>query len=265
MSLEALMRRMLATAFVTAVLLVTTVPVSTITNGQPDNNRHPYVGLAIQFIPSMPGFVFLCSGSALSSTVFLTAAHCFDETLPVFVAFDSAPPFTIAQGAFHRHPDWCLGCGSGVPGFDTHDVAVITFETPLNIVAPFALLPAVGSVETLPMKTNIDVVGYGVKGFEHGGGKPTQVIDFTRRSAVSQLIQSNGRLSAEFLKLTLNPAQGKGGPCFGDSGGPNLLGGSDVVLGVTNFGINDNCTGVGYSSRIDLPDILKFINGFMNQ
>ena len=96
MSLEDLMRRMLATAFVTAVLLVTTVPVR-LSRTASSNNRHPYVGLAIQSIPSMPGFAFLCSGSALSSTVFLTAAHCFDETLPVFVALDSAPPFTVAQ------------------------------------------------------------------------------------------------------------------------------------------------------------------------
>ena len=52
-----------------------------ITNGQPDGNGHPYVGIAIQFIPDQPGFVTLCSGAALSSTVFLTAAHCFDPNL----------------------------------------------------------------------------------------------------------------------------------------------------------------------------------------
>jgi hypothetical protein len=78
--------------------------------------------------------------------------------------------------------------------------------------------------------------------------------------APSLLIQSNNRQSTEFLKLSANPAQGKGGTCFGDSGGPNLLGGTNIVLGVNSYVTNGNCSGVTYSQRVDLPDILQFIN-----
>jgi hypothetical protein len=89
-----------------------------------------------------------------------------------------------------------------------------------------------------------------------GGGPPQPVITLTRRFAPSDLIQSNNRSSAEFIKLSANPGAGKRGTCFGDSGGPDVLGGTDIVLAVNSFVTNGNCAGVTYSNRVDLPDIL---------
>jgi hypothetical protein len=242
--------------------LVAIVPVMTVTNGQPDGNRHPYVGVAIQFIPNT-NFISICSGSALSTTRFLTAAHCFDPSLPVFVSYKSGPPFNLAtdftQGTFHPDPDWCIGCGPGLAGADSHDVAVIALNAPRNPGA-FAALPSVGLVDTLAMGTGVDIVGYGVQGFIRGGGKPGQIFLFTRYFAPSQLVQSNNVQSAEFIKLTANPAKSKGGLCFGDSGGPDVLSGTDIVLAVNSYVTNANCAGVTYSQRIDLPEILAFIN-----
>lgn len=253
-------------ALTLALLLGTHAPVLAITNGQPDGNRHPYVGVAIQFIPDMPGFVTVCSGSALSETVFLTAAHCFDPSLPVFVSYKSGPPFSLAndftQGTFHPHPDWCIGCGPGLPGFDSHDVAVIVLSAPVN-PGGFAALPSEGLVDTLEMGTAVDLVGYGVQGFVRGGGQPGQVFLFTRYYAPTVLIQSSHVHSGEFIKLQANPAKGKGGVCFGDSGGPDLLGGTNIVLAVNSYGTNSNCAGVTYSNRIDLPHILEFIESFL--
>ena len=220
------MRKAVTAGVLAAALMAAVVPVATVTNGEPDGNRHPFVGVAIQPIPSMPGFVSVCSGSALSPTVFLTAAHCFDPAQPAFVSYKSGPPFSLATdftpGEVHLHPQWCLGCGPGLPRFSTHDVAVITLAAP-NAAGPFAVLPFEGQVDTLAMKRSVSVVGYGVQGFIRGGGQPGQVFLFTRYFAPSQLIQSNNVESAGFIKLTANPAQGKGGICFGDSGGPDLL------------------------------------------
>lgn len=261
------MRKAVTAALFAAALVASAVPVLTVTNGQPDGNNHPYVGVAIQPIPSMPGFVSVCSGSALSPTVFLTAAHCFDPARPAFVSFKSGPPFSLAAdfipGKVTPKPGWCPGCGPGLAGADFHDVAVIELAAPVTLGA-FALLPSEGLVDTLPMNTPIDVVGYGVQGFIRGGGKPTEVFLFTRYFAPSQLVQSNNVQSVEFIKLTANPAQGKGGICFGDSGGPDLLGGSATVLAVNTFVTNGNCAGVTYSNRVDLPDILEFIKDFLN-
>jgi hypothetical protein len=138
---------------------------------------------------------------------------------------------------------------------------VITLDAPLDPGA-FAELPAPGFVESLPMRTEIDIVGYGVQGFIRGGGPPQQIFTAIRYFAPSLLIQSNNRASDEFIKLSANPAQGKGGVCFGDSGGPDILSGTNVVLAVNSYVTNGNCAGVTYSNRVDLPDILEFINSF---
>jgi hypothetical protein len=245
---------------VVAAFVATVAPVLTVTNGQPDGNRHPYVGVMYQPIPNTT-FITVCSGSALSATRFLTAAHCADPTMPVFVSYKSGPPFgtTFTRGTFHPHPDWCLACSPGLAGFDSHDVAVVELSLPSNPGA-FADLPEANLVDTLPMGTDVEIVGYGVQGFIRGGGRPGDIFLFTRYFAPSLLIQSDNVQSAEFIKLTANPALGKGGSCFGDSGGPNILSGSSIILAVNSYLTNGNCAGVTYSQRVDLPDILSFID-----
>jgi hypothetical protein len=258
------MRTKLIATLTIAGLVATVAPVITVTNGQPDGNAHPYVGLAIQAAPG--GGFFVCSGSALSETVFLTAAHCFDPELPVLVSYKSAPPFTAADftvGSFHPHPDWCIGCGPGLVGFDTHDVAVVELVASSD-PGSFAELPPLGLVDELPMRTEVDLVGYGVQDFNRGGGQPQPVVLLTRYFAPSLLVQSNNRSSSEFIKLTANPAKGKGGVCFGDSGGPDLLGDTNVVLAVNSYVTNSNCAGVTYSNRVDLAAIQDFILEFLD-
>jgi hypothetical protein len=234
---------------VIAATVMTVAPVLTITNGQPDGNRHPYVGLAIQLIPNT-NLIAVCSGSALSDTRFLTAAHCFNPNLPVLVTYKNAPPYSLAidftQGTFHPSDDF--------------DVAVIALDEPSD-PGEFAELPIAGLVDSLPMMAEVDIIGYGVQGFIRGGGQPGALSLLTRYFAPSQLIQDRDVSSGEFLKLTANPSKGTGGICFGDSGGPDVLSGTNIVLSVNSFVTNSNCTGVTFSQRIDLPEVLAFING----
>ena len=243
-----------------AAVVLATVPVLTITNGFPDGVQHPYVGIAVQ---NVPGGEIICSGADLSPTKMLTAAHCFDPdpANPVWVVYLSEPPFTgWLPGTFHPDPAWCATCGSGLQGSDRHDVGVITHVA--SNLGSFAALPPVGFVDTLPNRTPVDLVGYGVQGFTRGGGPPNGIFTAIRFVAPSLLMQTNKLASPEFITLTANPAQGKGGTCFGDSGGPDLLGGTDIVLAVDTFVTNRNCTGVTYSNRVDLSDIQTFINKF---
>ena len=59
------------------------------------------------------------------------------------------------------------------------------------------------------------------------------------------------------MRLNLDSGGGKGGTCFGYSGDPDLLGGTNTVLAVKSYVANINCSGVGYASRIDIPEVLE--------
>ena len=210
--------------------------------GAPDNGAHPYVGAA-------RGGGELCSGFAISSTVFVTAAHCFADGSSVQVTFDeSLAGATYVTGTVHNDPAFCFGCGNGTSGTDTGDLAVIVFDEPVALDR-YAQLPALGAAADA---AGLDVVGYGVQQFD----KKTPT-DFGTRQVASTDARGAGVVSDEFLKVSSNP-----GACLGDSGGPDLAPGSDVVLGVTSYG-HPNCNGVSYSERLDTQAALDFVSGFL--
>jgi hypothetical protein len=245
---------------------------SAITNGVPDNGRHPYVGLAVFDVDGAPSH--RCSASLLSPTVVLTAGHCTDGTSAARVWFDedvqsnTEYPFsgdTSYDGVAYTYPTFCTGCGKGLPGFAIGDVGIIVLSEPVptSAVSEYAQLPDEGLVDTLKNKTPVDFVGYGVQEQLRGGGPPSWTGLRLRLYAPSELVSGNFVHSDEFLKLALNPGGGSGGTCFGDSGGPDLLGGTNTVLGVNSYVTNSNCAGVGYSARVDTPDVLEWINSFL--
>jgi hypothetical protein len=64
---------------------VALTPASAITNGRPDGEDHPYVGLIVSF--DRQDNVKVCSGSLIASNVVLTAGHCVDGMDVSFVLF----------------------------------------------------------------------------------------------------------------------------------------------------------------------------------
>jgi len=69
------MRKILALAATLALVATTTA--SAITFGEPDGNRHPNVGaLVADWNEESPGPDEFCSGTLVSETLLLTAAHC---------------------------------------------------------------------------------------------------------------------------------------------------------------------------------------------
>ena len=269
------MKRRIVILFAVVVLLaITFVPALAITNGQPDGIAHPYVGLAVFDVGGTPSH--RCSASLLTPTVVLTAGHCTDGTSAARIWFDedvtrpanAEYPFSGAtsyDGTPFTYPGFCIGCGNGLPGFDIGDVGIIVLSepVPLAVVSEYAALPGAGLVDTLKNKTHVDLVGYGVQEQLVGGGPPIWAGLRVRLFAPSELVSGKFVHSDNFMKIALNPGGGSGGTCFGDSGGPDLLAGTTTVLAVNSYVTNSNCTGVGYSQRVDTPAVLAWINGFL--
>jgi secreted trypsin-like serine protease len=59
--------------------------------------------------------------------------------------------------------------------------------------------------------------------------------------------------------MLLSNNANSGGTCFGDSGGPNFVGRSNVIGGVTSYGLNSTCAGVGGVYRLDRSWNLNWI------
>jgi Trypsin len=176
-----------------------------------------------------------CSGFLIGPTHFVTAAHCFDPNgAPIRVTFDQTlSPLT----------------STFVPATITAtfgDIAVLTVPSQPG---PYAIL---GSSEGV---SSVDVVGYGVGGFLEPKKVPT---GFGTRLVATTSVKSAGNQSDQFLKLLADP-----GGCFGDSGGPNFITGTDTVVAITTSGLK-NCNGISYSERLDTPEALAFLTPFVN-
>jgi hypothetical protein len=273
-------RKYLIVAFLILTLVLGTGIATAITNGQPDGDDHPYVGLLVFDVGGAPAW--RCSGALIAPDVVLTAGHCtdgadgariwFNERLQdddgSFLVPDYPGGGVVAiEGTPYTNPEFQsdenpYGGGNGLPAFAYRDVGVVVLDEPVYM-DEMAELPDGGLVDTLKNKTDIDFVGYGVQEMIRGGGPPFWTGLRNRMYAPSKLVSGKFVHSAEFMRLSLNPGGGKGGTCFGDSGGPDLLGGTDTVLAVNSYVTNYNCAGVGYSGRVDIPEVLEWIDTFM--
>ncbi|UCD51758.1 MAG: trypsin-like serine protease [Phycisphaerales bacterium] len=296
-------KKLLIVAAVALVIVLGTVGIaSAITNGEPDAGRHPYVALLVFGVETDDGFVpfWRCSGALIAPDVILTAGHCTDGATAARVWFDEGPvpwgtwdpgvnptcngetgyPCTgDAEGTTYTNPDFCHFCyhqGYGLPAFSYRDagVIVLTKRVQKKVVGEYAQLPEAGVVDTLEDKTDIDLVGYGVQYQDQIPGKelppppppPRQRWTGPRQRlyAPSELVSGEFVHAAEYMRLSMNPGGGTDGMCFGDSGGPDLLGGTDIVLAVNSYGSNFNCSGVGYSARVDIHEVLEWIEEFLH-
>jgi secreted trypsin-like serine protease len=249
-----------------AALLVASAPARAITNGVPDGEAHPYVGI----IFNDEAF---CSGTLLSPTVFLTAGHCtvlFAEGgSPVYVSFDADP---LGEGAtFYEVAEVYTMPGyeevfPQLTGFSRNDIGIAILAEPVSLDT-YGALPTVGLVDTLDTSAQtFTAVGYGVQEFATGPGGRQPSAFATRFRAIERLIgvpQAQSEVGDEYLHLTSNPGRGQGGTCFGDSGGPVFLGDTNVIVGVNNFVTNINCAGQNYAARVDTAEALAFITSFL--
>jgi V8-like Glu-specific endopeptidase len=225
---------------VAMIALAAAAPSGAVIDGTPDT-EHPYVGILVTKIDG--DRVPVCSGFLVSSREFVTAAHCIEDlggTLPAWVSFDRT--FDDSSPLVH---------GEAVPNpnFPTrgHDIAAVRLDTSVTGKG-HAILPEEGQLEDTARSATLTVVGYGANGFERG----VPQFDLVRRMTEARLVK------LERGKYALNLRLSKG-ICFGDSGGPVLLGDSDVVVGINSFVKSAKCEGNAYAFRTDTQEALDFL------
>ncbi len=240
----------------------------------------PYVGVIVLFSDTARQTpIGYCSGFLLSPTVMVTAGHSLVDAKAVSVCFDPGPiSYKIEDGKivysgvstiYHGTPMLYPGYVPSEHGNDmysTSDIGLIILDNPVSGVTTFAKLPTEGLADTLPVGTDLRVVGYGVQ--YQTTPKNDGVIESWRGTLsrnVAQVTMSNTDFQGSdgYLKLSANAAQNKGGVAFGDSGGPVLYNdgdSQDIVLAVNAYVNSANCGGISYHTRLDVPEVIDWIN-----
>lgn len=281
------MKKVTIALMLALVLVVSTFGMAgAIRNGELDGDGHPYVGLMVA-LDEDGNPLWRCSGTLVSPELFITAGHCTEEpAASAVIWFDEGPittdpNFDPAVGctadfepAGTGYP--CVGDASGTtythPDYDPnafflYDLGVVVLDDPYqtegNVYAELPERDDVGLLDVYETqrgqnRITFTAVGYGLqRSFPDAAGWKDEA-ERVRMVAYPRLIQINKGLVGTFSVLLTNNAN-TGGTCFGDSGGPIFLGDTNLLVGVTSFGLNSTCAGTGGIYRIDQEDDLDWL------
>jgi hypothetical protein len=262
------MKRVLV-ALIGALALALVAPsAQAIKYGEMDGDGHPFVGLMVaQDADGNP--LWRCSGTLISSTLFLTAGHCTDtsEASHVEIWFDADVESGIPANGYPFTGD-VGGTPFDHPNFDPnafflYDLGMVVLDEP-KVMDEYGTLPQLDQLDDLATKrgknkATFTAVGYGLQFINPVFVESERV----RMVAYPKLNAINAPGLTGDYSMLLSNNHSTGGTCFGDSGGPNFIGDSNVIAGVTSFGLNGNCAGTGGVYRIDRADDLDWINTFL--
>ncbi len=263
---------------------LTAPPAAAITGNYVEDFEHPYVGL-VAFYDEEDEFLQRCSGSLLTPTVFLTAGHCTDAATGAVSArvyfqqdaganYDPATevdpvsgyPETCAPGTLgtlcatsEELYNYGFSMGGDLP--NTRDVGLVILDQ--EIAMPeYGALADVGTLDRLANRRGQQELTFTASGYGLTKSNPVKVTSFRERlMAQAQLTNLRSHLTDGFNLQTNGNGAGRGGTCSGDSGGPVFYGGyeSNLIVGVTSFGLNAYCRGVDFAFRTDQQVVLDWI------
>jgi len=259
-------RNLFIFAMALAMVLTMVAAAGAITHGELDGDGHPHVGLMVaDDADGNP--MWRCSGTLISPWVYLTAGHCTYGAAGATIWFEAdveagipgnGYPFggeTTVDGTAYTHPMY------DDDAFFLYDLGVVVLDEPVYLDG-YGTLPELDELDAMKKRrgrqnTTFTSVGYGLQRIN-----PVFVeADRVRMVAHPHLIQINTPGFTGDFSILLSNNHSTGGTCFGDSGGPNFIGDSNVVGGVTSFGVNGNCAGTGGVYRVDRADDLDWLWG----
>jgi secreted trypsin-like serine protease len=239
-----------------------------ITNGIPDDQepyKYPNVGAMVDpngFDVGGQTLYTYCTGTLISPTVFLTAAHC-SPAREDGVTFDAK--YDSRSSSFYSV---CRGnrCTQGAYDAQWHadpliDIAVVVFDEPIKGIEP-ARLPTEGQFDSVTKDQKFTAVGYGDQATS---SKETNTFSDQRMYAYSAFKSVN----QTYLRLSQNLNQGNGGTCYGDSGGPNFLGkgtyqaGQPLTIAGTTITGDTWCKATNVTLRLDTKSARDFLGTYV--
>jgi secreted trypsin-like serine protease len=264
------MKKVTIALLLTLVLALSTIgAASAVTDGELDGDRHPYVGLMVaQDAKGNP--LWRCSGTLLNATLFLTAGHCTEAPAAhVEIWFASDVESGIPENGYPNKGD-VGGTPYTHPKYDPnafylYDLGVVVLDKPMKM-KKYGALPKQDVLDKLATQrgtqnVTFTAVGYGLQESFPDAAAWQENNQRVRMLARPHLLQINTGFTGDFSLLLSNNAN-TGGTCFGDSGGPNFIGDSNVVGAVTSYGVNGNCAGTGGVYRVDRADDLTWLATF---
>lgn len=251
-------------------------PVGAITDGELDGDGHPHVALMLAHdADGKP--LWRCSGTFMSETVYLTAGHCTEfpaVRAEIWLAADvesgipdNGYPFGEGDvsGVTYTHPEY----QNPYPWF-IRDVGVVVLDGGDEVdFDVYGELPEIDELDGLKagyIKKDLyfTAVGYGLQQSFPTAASWKDVAERIRMVAYPKLIQINVPGNVGDFSMLLSNNASTGGTCFGDSGGPNFLNDTNVVAGVTSFGVNPTCAGTAGVLRMDRVWIHDWVSGFLD-
>ena len=236
--------------------------------------------------PATPDTVrWSCSGTMISTGVFLTAAHCTvgrPAGTKFYVSLAQDVQGAIdASNALGGTPEQIAGrvgvqgIASSDPGYpgtqaDAHDIAVITFDKSqtAELARRWSFVPA-----TLPRHNQLSelgsraldavqwqVMGYGTQEAVNGPGGQTHPGGGVRMKATVDF----NALNKTWVRLAMNESRDLGGACYGDSGGPNFVTiDGRLVLAATTITGDIPCYATNVVYRTDTDSARNFLERFV--
>ena len=282
------MRKLIASlAAVLAISAAAVAPVGAITGvNYTEDFDHPFVGLAVFYTLDADGnevFSHRCSGSLLSPTVFLTAGHCTDgvDTARIYFQQDAGAHYNpVTQlDPVSGYPEFCaagtLGdvCATSSElynfGFDNFagfpnikDAGLVILDQSIEL-AEYGILPAIGTLDSLGNRVGtqdrtVGISGYGVT-YRDASGRHDKSFRI-RLQGFSKITNVVGGNTGGFNLQTSGNGGGRSGTCGGDSGGPVFYpSDTNVIVGVTSFGLNAWCRGQDFAFRVDTQAVQDWI------
>ena len=239
-----------------------------IVNGELAGDRYPAVGtVVIQPGDGSPMFN-LCTGFLTSNRALVTAGHCAVDALNVQQQFGGSigvsfdPSFDptsqfIAATDVTVHPEFL----DKQLSYKSPDMAVLTLSEDVDGVDPIDL-PDEGQADELRNGDLLTTVGYGlIQQCDTALGHCQVAYDPARRFA-TETVKS---VSQWFLTVGQNPnSGGTGGVCYGDSGGPHLLAGTNTAVALTTAIFSKLCYATSRDIRLDTATALDFLAPYLD-